>query len=61
MKDKRTHLSEETKERLSFLQPTSGHGEFETNGAPAQPQLSTIQEINTTGELCIFSISCLFS
>lgn len=51
-KDKRTHIPDDAKEKLSFLQ-TNGHRntEFDGNWAAGQPQLSTIQEVNTTGEI----------
>lgn len=51
IKDKRTHISEEAKEKLSFLQGNINRGDFEFNAAAVQPQLSTIQEVNTTGNV----------
>lgn len=50
LKDKRNHLAEETKEKLSFLGCNGQRTYMDTNGVAAPPQLSAIQEINTTGK-----------
>lgn len=59
-KDKRNHITEEAKEKLSFLQANISRGDFECNAAAAQPQLSTIQEVNTTGMVHILSKCQIF-
>lgn len=51
LKDKRSHIAEETKERLSFLNTTRSNVYSDGgNGVGVKPQLSAIQEVNTTGK-----------
>lgn len=54
MKDKRSHIAEETKEKLSFLNSRGSDVFSDANGVGAKPQLSAIQEVNTTGKLLFF-------
>lgn len=51
LKDKRSQIAEETKEKLSFLQSNRSSVYRDGNGAGAKPELSAIQEVNTTGKM----------
>lgn len=49
LKDKRSHIADETKEKLSFLHSTRTNA-YSDGGNGLKPQLSAIQEVNTTGK-----------
>lgn len=54
LNDKRGHVTEETKERLSFLNSGGARGSNGGNGIGVKPQLSAIQEINSTGKIYVW-------